>query len=210
MILLGAPGVGKSTHSANITKMFDIPTISTGDILRENIKQGTELGNRAKTYIEAGELVPDEIILDIVRERLDRGDTKNGYLLDGFPRTIAQAERFDSGLARRGKTLDRVLYLSAPKEVLLKRIATRQICPKCGTAFRIDNGQEEICSMCGARLEHRLDDEVSTTEKRIDVYIEQTEPVVEHYKEKGLLMEFDASPDMETVQAGINEALKAI
>ena len=207
ILLLGAPGSGKSTHSAKTTKDFNIPAIATGDILRDNLKRGTELGKKAETYVEAGELVPDELIIALIKDRFNEADAQNGYLLDGFPRTITQAEALDALLAENGVALDWVLYLNAPKEVLVRRIANRRFCPACKSAFRIDEVPDEICLKCGTKLIVREDDEAATVEKRIEVYNEQTAPLVEYYKKQGILVEFDASFDAPTVQAEIDKKL---
>jgi len=207
ILLLGAPGVGKSTHSAKITNHFSIPAIATGDILRDNLKRETELGKKAKEFIEAGELVPDELVIALIKDRFTEDDTKNGYLLDGFPRTIAQAEELDDYLAQEGSGLDYVLYLNAPKEILVNRIAGRRVCPSCKAAFRASEVPDGICPQCGTELVIRKDDEAATVEKRIEVYNEQTAPLVGYYKEKGILVELDASCDIETVQAQVDKAL---
>ena len=209
ILLLGAPGVGKSTHSAKITKDFGIPAIATGDILRDNMKKETELGKKAKAFIEAGELVPDDLVIALIKDRFSEPDTKNGYLLDGFPRTIAQAEELDAYLAAEGSGLDYVLYLNAPKEILVDRIAGRRVCPVCKAAFRADEVPDNICKNCGAELVIRKDDEAATAEKRIEVYNEQTAPLIDYYKNKGILIELDASGSIETVQAEIDSALGA-
>jgi len=207
ILLLGAPGVGKSTHSAKITKDFDIPAIATGDILRDNLKRETELGKKAKAFIEAGELVPDDLVIALIKDRFSEDDTKNGYLLDGFPRTIAQAEELDDYLAADGSGLDYVLYLNAPKEVLVNRISGRRVCPVCKAAFRASEVPDGICTKCGEEVVIRKDDEAATVEKRIEVYNEQTAPLVDYYKNKGILVELDASFDVETVQAEVDKAL---
>jgi len=207
ILLLGAPGVGKSTHSAKITKDFGIPAIATGDILRDNLKRETELGKEAKVFVEAGELVPDELVIALMKDRLSEGDTKNGYLLDGFPRTIHQAEELDAYLAEEGGGLDYVLYLNAPKEVLVDRISGRRICSGCKTAFRVSEVPDGVCPGCGEELIIRKDDQAATAQKRIEVYNEQTAPLVDYYKNKGILTEFDAAHDIDTVQADIDKAL---
>jgi len=207
ILLLGAPGVGKSTHSAKITEGFNIPAIATGDILRDNLKRETELGKKAKAYVEAGDLVPDDLVIALIKDRFSEDDTKNGYLLDGFPRTIAQAEELDSYLAEEGSGLDYVLYLNAPKEVLVNRISGRRLCPGCKAAFRTSEVPDGFCPGCGEELVTRKDDQAETAEKRIEVYNEQTAPLVDYYKNKGILVEFDAAHDIDTVQAEIDKAL---
>jgi len=207
ILLLGAPGVGKSTHSAKITEDFDIPAIATGDILRDNMKRETELGKKAKEYVEAGGLVPDDLVIALIKDRLGEDDTKNGYLLDGFPRTTRQAEELDAYLAAQGGGLDYVLYFNAPKEILVKRISGRRVCPECKTAFRVSEVPDGICPKCGTEVVVRKDDEAATALKRIEVYNEQTAPLVDYYTNKGILVELDASFDAETVQAEVDKAL---
>jgi len=208
ILLLGAPGVGKSTHSAKITKDFDIPAIATGDILRDNLKRETELGKQAKAFMEAGGLVPDELVIALIKDRFAQDDTKNGYLLDGFPRTIAQAEELDAYLAEEGSALDYIIYLNAPKEILVDRISGRRVCPECKAAFRAAEVPDGVCTICGEVIVIRKDDEAATVQKRIEVYNEQTSPLVDYYKDKGILVEIDASSDVATVQAEVDKALK--
>ena len=207
IVLLGAPGAGKSSHSACINKALGIPAIASGDILRDNVKKGTEYGKQAERHIEAGELVPDELIIAIIMKRLNEDDAKNGFLLDGFPRTIAQAEALCKSLAKTGEELDYVLFLNAPKEIFVNRIASRRFCPACGGAFRLDDIPEEVCRTCGVNLVQRDDDDAKTVANRIDVFEKQTAPLVEYYKEQGLLVEIDASFDIDTVQVQINKGL---
>ena len=207
ILLLGAPGVGKGTHSAKITKNFNIPAIATGDILRDNLKRETELGKKAKAFMEAGGLVPDDLIIALIKDRLGEDDTKNGYLFDGFPRTIAQAEELDAYLAEQGDRLDYVIYLNAPKEVLVKRIAGRRVCPACKATYRAAEVPDGLCIACEGEVIIRKDDEAATVEKRIEVYNEQTAPLVDYYKNKGILVEIDADGDIAAVQAKVDEAL---
>ena len=207
ILLLGAPGVGKGTHSEKITKDFDIPAIATGDILRDNLKRETELGKKAKAFMESGGLVQDDLIIALIKDRLGEDDTENGYLFDGFPRTIAQAEELDDYLSGEGSGLDYVIYLNAPKEMLVKRIAGRRVCPACKATFRAAEVPDGICKNCGAELVIRKDDEAATVEKRIEVYNEQTAPLVDYYKDKGILVEIDATGDIAAVQAKVDEVL---
>jgi len=207
ILLLGAPGVGKGTHSAKITKDFGIPAIATGDILRDNLKRETELGKKAKAFMESGGLVPDDLIIALIKERLSEDDAKNGYLFDGFPRTIAQAEELDTLLAEQNDGLDYVIYLNAPKEVLVKRIAGRRVCPSCKATYRESEVADGKCVACGDEVITRKDDEAATVEKRIEVYNEQTAPLVDYYKKKGLLVEIDADGDIAAVQAKVDAAL---
>jgi len=207
ILLLGAPGVGKGTHSEKIIKDFGIPAIATGDILRDNLKRETELGMKAKAFMESGGLVPDDLVIALVKDRLSQDDTKNGYLLDGFPRTIAQAEELDAYLAEEGSGLDYVLYLNAPKEELVRRIAGRRVCPACKATFRASDVPDGICKVCGAQVIIRKDDEAATALKRIEVYNEQTAPLIDYYKNKGILIEIDAAHDIDAVQAKVDKAL---
>jgi len=207
ILLLGAPGVGKGTHSAKITKDFGIPAISTGDILRDNLKRETELGKKAKVFMEAGGLVPDDLVIALIKDRLSEDDTKNGYLFDGFPRTIAQAEELDSYLAGEGSGIDYVIYLNAPKEALVKRIAGRRVCPACKGTFRASEVPDGACKACGEEVITRKDDEAATVEKRIEVYNEQTAPLVDYYRKKGILVEIDANDSIDAVQAKVDAAL---
>jgi len=213
IMLLGPPGSGKGTQAAKIKKTYGIPAISTGDALREQLGAGTELGKRAKSYIDAGELVPDGLIIELVKGLLSGDNTKNGFLLDGFPRTIAQAEALDAFLEEKVKQLDMVFFLKVPKEMLIKRIVTRMVCPACGMSYHVDEVNpfvHELCGNCGAELIHRVDDEPDTAEKRIEVYNKQTKPLIEYYKKQGILIELDGTRDVETLQEQIDKALKAV
>jgi len=212
-MLIGPPGSGKGTQAVNIKKTYNIPAISTGDALREQLGAGTELGKKAKSYIDAGELVPDELIIELVEGLLGGSNTGNGFLLDGFPRTIAQAEALDAFLEEERKQLQMVFFLKVPKNVLVKRIANRMICPACGMSYHM-NGRKPIvdgvCDNCGAELIHREDDEPATVEKRIEVYNKQTKPLIDYYKNKGILIELDGTRDVETLQEQIDKTLKAV
>jgi adenylate kinase len=195
-MLLGAPGSGKGTQGERITEKYGIPSISTGDIFRKNLKEGTPLGLKAKTYMDAGELVPDELVVDLVVDRLSADDVKDGYILDGFPRTIVQAEAFDKLLKERSEALDKVIYIEVPKDVLIDRISGRRVCQACGKTFHIMGfppKQEGICDVCGGELIQRADDNEATAENRIDVYNSQTAPLVDYYKDSGLLVTFDGT-----------------
>ena len=201
LILLGPPGSGKITQATEITRVYGTPAIATGDILRENLEEGTPLGLRAKGHMEAGELVPDDLIIALVEDRIVADEKKGGFLLDGFPRTIAQAEAFDSFLAGKGSRIDKVFNLNVPKDVLIMRIAGRRSCPVCGEAWHIKlkpPKHEGICDLCGAKLVHRSDDEPKTIERRLAVYEEQTRPLIDYYKKQGVLVELDG-----TLKAGI-------
>ncbi|MCL2493356.1 MAG: adenylate kinase [Clostridiales bacterium] len=212
ILLLGAPGSGKGTQAAKITQNYGIPAIATGDILRENVAAGTPLGLEAKRYMEAGELVPDDLIIALMNDRMHEDDAKNGYILDGFPRTIAQAEALDEFLAKSGGELDHVFYLTAPKDVLIARIAGRRVCPQCGAIYHMTRFPPKtpgVCDVCGAAIIQRKDDNAETAENRIDVYERQTKPLIEYYEKKGILMTFDSALGSEIVQAKIDEVMAA-
>jgi adenylate kinase len=196
IILLGAPGSGKGTLAEKITAKYGIPQISTGDILRQNRADGTELGKKAQAYMDKGELVPDDLVVDLVTDRLAQPDAQGGYMLDGFPRTIAQAEALDKALAESGSKIDLVIYLNTPKAELIKRISGRRLCSVCGKSYNVNNTEfappeSGVCGVCGGKLIQRPDDTVEVAENRIDVYSEQTLPLVDYYRNAGILTELD-------------------
>lgn len=183
LILLGAPGAGKGTQAEFISAKLNIPTISTGNIIRAALKNGTEMGKVAKSYIDAGELVPDDVVIGIVRERLAEKDCENGYILDGFPRTIPQAEALDN----MGDMVDTVLSIEVSDQEIVKRMSGRRVCEKCGTSYHTEYKKpqkEGVCNLCGGNLVIRKDDEPETVLNRLNVYHEQTEPLLEYYKNK--------------------------
>ncbi|MCF0140438.1 MAG: adenylate kinase [Mogibacterium sp.] len=193
-VLLGPPGAGKGTQAVRIIEKYNVPHISTGDIFRKNIKEGTELGKKAQEYMNAGQLVPDELVVDLVKDRLLQDDCSNGFLLDGFPRTIFQAEQLDKFLEENGQKMDIVLNFNVKNETLMKRLTGRRICKSCGAGYHIVNippKQEGICDKCGGELEQRKDDTEETAANRIKVYDEQTAPLIGYYKESGALADFD-------------------
>ncbi len=195
-ILLGPPGAGKGTYSQRLIEKFNIPQISTGDILREAVKAKTELGIKAKDYMDKGLLVPDEVIIGIVEDRIKEPDCKNGFLLDGFPRTIEQADALEYILNKNKLKLDCVVNLIVKNEILFKRLTGRRLCKKCGANYNIYTlppAQEGICDKCQSELYQRDDDKPETIEKRLLVYTKQTAPLIEYYKNKNLLKEIDAS-----------------
>ncbi len=211
LMLLGPPGAGKGTQAESISKEFDIPHISTGDIFRENIKQGTELGRKAQSYMNQGLLVPDELVVDLVKDRLLKDDCKKGFLLDGFPRTIPQADALNAELSKMEKKLDRAINIQVKKEVLIERAVGRRVCKVCGAAFHIKFKPSEIegvCDRCGGELQQRKDDLEETVIKRIEVYLEQTEPLIEYYSQKGILMNIDGEQEIQTVFEAIIEGLR--
>ena len=201
-ILLGAPGAGKGTVAAKIVKEYNIPHISTGDIFRDNLKRKTELGLRAQEYMTRGELVPDDLTCEIATTRLLEDDCKNGFLLDGFPRTVYQAEKLDEFLREHGQSLDKVVQLVVDDELLIKRLTGRRVCKNCGATFHvitIPPKEEGICDNCGHELIQRADDTEETAVNRLKVYEEQTSPLVTYYEEKGLLAPIDGAGTPEEV-----------
>lgn len=201
-VLLGPPGAGKGTQAVKLVEKYGVPQISTGDIFRKNIKEGTELGKKAQEYMNAGELVPDELVVDLVKDRLMQEDCANGYLLDGFPRTIYQAEQLDKFLADQGQKLDAVINFEVGHDELITRLTGRRICKKCGASYHIVNippKKEGVCDKCGGELEQRKDDTVETAENRISVYNESTAPLIGYYEKTGALKNFNAERDHEIV-----------
>lgn len=206
LILLGPPGAGKGTQAAKIVEKYDIPHISTGDIFRANIKEGTELGKKAQEYMNRGELVPDELVVEIATDRLMKDDCRNGFLLDGFPRTVFQAEKLDEFLASQGKKVDHVLDIQVGREELMKRLTGRRVCKKCGASYHIVNippKKEGICDVCGAELEQRKDDNEETAANRIEVYEKETMPLVDYYEKAGNIAHIDGTTGLENVFADI-------
>lgn len=208
LILLGPPGAGKGTQAKSISKEFSIPHISTGDIFRKNISEKTALGMEAKGYMDKGLLVPDELTVRIVEDRLKSDDCSLGYLLDGFPRTVYQAEKLE-----KIDRLDYVLLLQVPDEFILSRMTGRRVCTSCGASFHIENNPpkiEGICDLCGGQLVQRKDDNKETVAQRIKVYKNQTEPLVSYYKDKGILKTIDGTLEIEKVFENIVRILKEI
>lgn len=202
LILLGAPGAGKGTQATRIAAKYSIPHISTGDIFRKNIKEGTPIGLKAKSYIDQGKLVPDEVVVEIVAQRIAEEDCKNGFLLDGFPRTIAQAEALD-----RLTDIDYVVNLDVDLTALTARITGRRVCPECGESYHVTTMKSDACEKCGAALIQRPDDTEETVKARLNVYMEQTSPLIEFYKENGMLVTVDGMKSIDEVFAEITEAL---
>lgn len=212
IIMLGAPGAGKGTQAKKIAEKYQIPHISTGDIFRANIKNGTELGNKAKTYMEQGLLVPDELVCDLVVDRVKQDDCANGYVLDGFPRTIPQAESLDGALKAMGQKVDYAVNVEVPDENIIRRMGGRRACLACGATYHVENippKKEGICDVCGAELVLRDDDKPETVKKRLDVYHEQTQPLIDYYTKAGVLVEVDGTMAMDDVFAAICKVLGA-
>lgn len=202
LILLGPPGAGKGTQAASIVKKYNVPHISTGDIFRKNIKEGTELGKEAKGYMDKGLLVPDQLVVAIVEDRLKEDDCKDGFLLDGFPRTVNQAEALDKVLENMNNSLNNVINIKVDKDVLVGRIVGRRICKDCGATYHIEfnpSSKENICDICGGELYQRNDDKAETVVKRIEVYFEETSPLINYYKEKNILIDIDGEQDIDKV-----------
>ncbi len=212
IVMLGAPGAGKGTQAKLIAEAYNIPHISTGDIFRANIKNNTELGKKAKEYMDKGLLVPDELTCDLVVDRLSQDDAKNGYVLDGFPRTIPQAEALTEALKKRNEAIDFALDVDVPDENIVKRMSGRRACINCGATYHIIYAapkKEGICDKCGNELVLRDDDKPETVQKRLTVYHDQTQPLIEYYKNAGVLHELDGTKDINDIFASIRELLGA-
>ena len=210
IIMLGAPGAGKGTQAKMIADKYGVPHISTGDIFRANIKNGTELGMEAKKYMDQGLLVPDELTVRILLDRVAQDDCKNGYVLDGFPRTIPQAEVLDSELTKLGDHIDYAINVDVPDENIVKRMSGRRACLPCGATYHIEHvppKKEGICDVCGSELVLRDDDKPETVKNRLNVYHEQTQPLIDFYTEKGVLKTVDGTVPMEEVFAAITAIL---
>ena len=210
--MLGAPGAGKGTQAKMIAAKYQIPHISTGDIFRANIKNGTELGKKAKSYMDQGLLVPDELTVDLVIDRLAQDDCKNGYILDGFPRTIPQAEALDAALAKLGEKMDYAIDVDVPDENIVSRMSGRRACTGCGATYHIvynPSKKGECCEVCGEKLILRDDDKPETVQKRLNVYHEQTQPLIDYYTKQSILRTVDGTQDMNDVFAEIVKILGA-
>ena len=206
IIMLGAPGAGKGTQAKQIASKYDIPHISTGDIFRANIKNGTELGNKAKSYMDKGLLVPDELVVDLVVDRVAEKDCEKGYVLDGFPRTIPQAEALDAALAKNGESMEYAINVEVPDENIVKRMSGRRACVACGATYHLEHippKTEGVCDTCGKELILRDDDKPETVLNRLNIYHEQTQPLIDYYTTKGILKEVDGTKNMADVFADI-------
>ncbi len=208
---MGLPGAGKGTQAEKINEKYNIPHISTGDMFRLAIKEGTDLGLKAKEYMDQGNLVPDEVTIGIVKERLSKADCANGFLLDGFPRTIAQAEALQQLLIDLNRSIDYVLHVDVPEEKLVERLTGRRICPACGTTYHVAYNPpkvEGICDKDGSELIQRDDDQPETVKKRLSVNIEQTQPLLDFYQDKGYLVKVNGDRDIELVFQDIQSILE--
>ena len=206
IIMLGAPGAGKGTQAKMIADKYQVPHVSTGDIFRANIKEGTELGKEAKTYMDKGHLVPDELTVKILLDRVAKEDCKNGYVLDGFPRTIPQAEVLDKALSEMGDAIDFAIDVEVPDENIIRRMSGRRACLACGATYHIVHvppKKEGICDRCGKELVLRDDDKPETVKNRLEVYHDQTQPLIDFYTKKGILKTVDGTQDMNDVFAAI-------
>jgi adenylate kinase len=203
VIFLGPPGVGKGTQAEFIAKKLNILKLSTGDLLRESVKKQTALGLEAKGYMDRGELVPDQIVIGLVEEKLKSPDCQKGFLLDGFPRTVPQADQLTALLKKMGEEIDRVVYFTLEKDEIVQRISGRRSCPQCNAVYHISSippKQEGLCDVCGSVLVQRNDDKPETVESRLTVYHGQTIPLIDYYKAKGVLVELEASGSVDQVQ----------
>ena len=210
VVLLGPPGAGKGTQAARIVEKYGVPHSSTGDIFRANIKAGTELGKRAQEYMNRGELVPDELVVEIATDRLAADDCKEGFLLDGFPRTVFQAEKLDEFMASKGRKIEHVLNIEVGRDDLMARLTGRRVCKSCGASFHVVNippKQEGICDNCGAELVQRADDNEETASNRIEVYNRETKPLIDYYEKAGNIVNIDGGKAAEDVFAAIADRL---
>ena len=211
IIMLGAPGAGKGTQAKMIAEKFGIPHVSTGDIFRANIKEGTELGREAKKYMDQGLLVPDELTVKILLDRVAKEDCAGGYVLDGFPRTIPQAEVLDAALDKLNEKIDYAVNVDVPDENIVKRMSGRRACLKCGATFHVEHippKQEGICDSCGGELVLRDDDKQETVQNRLKVYHDQTQPLIDYYTKKGVLKSVDGTVEMQKVFEAISDIIK--
>ena len=210
LIMLGPPGAGKGTQAARICEKYGIPHVSTGDIFRKHIKEGTDFGKKAQEYMNRGELVPDDLVIEIAKARLLEEDCQNGFLLDGFPRTVYQAEQLDKFLNEENLSIDKVLNIDVDKEVLMTRLIGRRVCRNCGATYHVITMRPEkegICDICGGELYQRSDDTAATVENRIEVYAAQTMPLIEYYNNLGKIARIDGGAELEDVFGEIVQVL---
>ena len=212
LVVLGAPGAGKGTQARNLAKHYGIAHISTGDILREHMRKGTPIGASIKDMMDQGQYVPDELVIGIVRERIEEEDCRKGYILDGFPRTLVQAEAFDSISLSLKQPLDCAVTVDVSDQVIIERMSGRMVCPECGAMFHMvyyPSQRGETCDTCGAHLVQREDDKAKTVEKRLKIYHERTEPIIAYYEEKNMLLHVNGVGEMEDITGAIVERLEA-
>jgi adenylate kinase len=213
LVLLGPPGAGKGTQAERLIEDFDLPYYATGNILREAVENGTELGKQAKEFMDAGKLVPDDLICAVIAERLDSGQADDGFLLDGFPRTIGQAEMLEGALDKRGRQLTAALLIDAPDDEVVRRLSGRRTCVKNGHVYHVEFDppkHEGVCDQDGSRLVQRDDDKPETIQKRLDVYHDQTEPLIQWYEQRGKLRRFDGTRTPEEVHSRIRATLATL
>ena len=210
IILLGPPGAGKGTQAAGIVEKYNIPHISTGDIFRKNIKEGTELGKKAKGFIDQGLLVPDELTVGLVTDRISQPDCEKGFMLDGFPRNVSQAQHLDKYLKEVGISLDKVVNIEVDKDILVGRAVGRRICKSCGATYHVEFNPPKadgVCDVCGGELYQRADDNEETVSKRIQVYLDETKPLVDYYSKEGIIANINGEQSIDKVFADIVDAL---
>jgi len=210
LVLLGAPGAGKGTQAGVLARRYDVPHVSTGDMLREHGQLGTPLGRKTARFMQSGHLVPDDLVLEMVEERLARADARRGFVCDGFPRTLPQAESFSQRLASRGLALDGVVLLEVPFQALIRRLCLRRVCPGCGAVYHLEDRPPQVvdrCDLDGSVLVHRADDREEVIRERLEVYHQQTAPLVGFYEKVGLLLRVDSSRPVELIRADLYEIL---
>ncbi len=210
LILLGAPGAGKGTQAEMLIKLYDIPCISTGNIFREHISNNTDLGKQAKAFMDEGKLVPDSLVIELVKSRITQDDCKNGMIFDGFPRTIPQAEALDATLADLNIPIDYVVNVEVPDELIVERMAGRTVCPSCGASYHKVSKKEKLagtCDLCNSKLVQRDDDKEETVKRRLEIYHAQTEPLIAHYKLQGKVLDIDGVGTVDEVRARVKQAL---
>ena len=212
LIMMGPPGAGKGTQAAKLVQKFKIPQISTGDMFRAAVKEGTELGKAAKACMDAGKLVPDEVTIGIVRERLSKSDCANGFILDGFPRTVSQADALNDILKDLGKSLTAVLNIHVPSEDLIERAVGRRICKKCGATYHVkfNPPKDSVCDNCGGELYQRADDNADTMKNRLSVYESSTRPLIDYYKNAGIYTEIDGRQPIDKVTEALENVLTSV
>lgn len=212
IILIGPPGAGKGTQAVKIAKELSLPHISTGDIFRQAVSEGTPLGLKAKSYMDKGELVPDEVVIGIVEERLKQEDALGGFILDGFPRTLPQAQALDEALAKDSRKIELAIEINVNEDELVTRLSGRRVCRNCGTPYHASYNppkNDSICDVCGGEVYQRSDDEEATIRNRLNVYTDQTEPLVAYYEDKGTLVKVDGAKTVDEVTGDMTKAIKA-